>query len=104
MPITEAILNQIKCCFSDDGHIAIEPIQVSCGDIGCKKCLIDSEEEEINCFSCNEDHKKSVALKGPINKVAEPLVQTFLNDLFDYVETCIKKCSASIKGILIKNY
>jgi hypothetical protein len=92
MPITEAILNQIKFCFSDDGHIAIEPIQVSCGDIGCKKCLIDSEEEEINCFSCNEDHKKSVALKGPINKVAESLVQTHLNDLFDYVETCIKKC------------
>jgi hypothetical protein len=31
MPIPEAILNQMKCCFFNDGHIAIEPIIASCG-------------------------------------------------------------------------
>jgi hypothetical protein len=103
MPITEAILNQLKCCFSNDGHIAIEPILVSCGDNACKKCVVDSKEEAIKCFGCNENHKKSDLIKGPINKVAVSMVQTFLNDLFDYVETTLDKCSALVKGTLIKN-
>jgi hypothetical protein len=103
MPITEAILNQLKCCFSNDGHIAIEPILVSCGDNACKKCAVDSKEEAIKCFGCNENHKKSDLIKGPINKVAVSMVQTFLNDLFDYVETTLDKCSALVKGTLIKN-
>jgi hypothetical protein len=103
MPIPEAILNQMKCCLFNDGHIAIEPILVSCGSSVCKKCVVGSKEEVIKCFSCNENHKKSEIIKGPLNKVAESLVQKFLNDLFEYVETAIKKCSASVKGILIKN-
>ena len=41
MPIPEAILNQIKCCFLNDGHIAVEPIYVNCGAHACKKCVID---------------------------------------------------------------
>jgi hypothetical protein len=103
MPIPEVFLNQLKCCFSNDGHIAIEPILVGCGDNGCKKCVIDSKEEAIKCFSCNENHKKSDLIKAPVIKVAVSMVQTFLNDLFDYVETTLEKCSASVKGILIKN-
>jgi hypothetical protein len=103
MPIPEAILNQLKCCLSNDGHVAIEPILVSCGSSVCKKCVIDSKDEAIKCLSCKENHKKSDLTRGPINKVASSMVQTFLNDLFEYVETATQKCSASIKGILIKN-
>jgi hypothetical protein len=100
MPIPEAILNQMKCCLFNDGHIAIEPILVSCGSSVCRKCVDDSKEEAIKCFGCNEYHKKSDIIKGPLNKVAESLVQTFLNDLFEYVETTTQKCSESVKGIL----
>ena len=94
MPIPEAILNQLKFCLSNDGHIVIEPILVSCGSSVCKKCLIASKDEAIKCVSCNENHKKSDLIKGPINKVASSMVQTFLNDLFDYVETAFENSSA----------
>jgi hypothetical protein len=66
----------------------------------CKKCVIDSKKAAIKCHSCNENHKKCDIIKGPINKVAESLVQTFLNDLFEYVEIAMKKYSESVKGIL----
>jgi hypothetical protein len=103
MPIPEAILNQMKCCFFNDGHIAIEPILASCGGNICKKCVIDSKEEAIKCFGCNESHKKGDLLKAPINKLAESMVYSYLNDLFEYMELTLEKCSASVKGILVKN-
>jgi hypothetical protein len=103
MPIPEAILNQIKCCFNNDGHFAIQPTSISCGAIACKKCFDDSKEEVIKCFSCNKNHERAELNKAPISKLAEIMVQTYLNDLFEYVETIKKKCIASVKGILIKN-
>jgi len=80
MPIPEAILNQMKCCFFNDGHIAIEPILASCGGNICKKCVIDSKEEAIKCFGCNESHKKGYIIKAPINKLAKSMVHLFSND------------------------
>ena len=103
MPIPEAILNQMKCCFLKDDHIAIEPILASCGGNICKKCVIDSKEETIKCFGCNESHKKGDLLKAPINKLAESMVHSFLNDLFEYMELTLEKFSVSVKGILVKN-
>jgi hypothetical protein len=103
MPIPEAILNQLKCCFFNDGHIAIEALLLSCGSSVCRKCVVDSKENVFQCFSCNENHKISDLIKAPVIKVAESIVKTFINDLFDYVETTLEKCSAAVKGILLKN-
>jgi hypothetical protein len=100
MSIPEAILNQMKCCFLNDGHIAIEPLIINCGGNVCKKCVVDYNEDVFKCFSCKENHKKVDLKKAPINKLAESMVHTFLNDLFEYVDTILKNCS--VKGILIK--
>ena len=99
MPIPEAILNQMKCCFLNDGHIAVEPIIVNCGANACQKCVIDSTEDIIKCFSCKENHTKKDIIKYPTNKLAESMVQTFLNDLFEYVDTILEKSALSVKGI-----
>ena len=99
MPISENLLDQMKCSFHNNGHIAIEPITISCGANACKKCVIDSKEEIIKCFSCKENHKKEDLIKSPISKLAESMVQTFLNDLFEYVEAILEKSAASVKGI-----
>jgi hypothetical protein len=48
----------MKCCFFNDGHIAIEPIPVSCGATGCEQCLLKSNIEEIDCYCYKEKHKK----------------------------------------------
>jgi hypothetical protein len=103
MPIREAILNQMKCCFNNDVHIAIEPITISCGANACKKCVDDSKEEVIKCFSCNKNHEKAELSKAPTSKLDELMVQIYLNDLFEYVLTITEKSFASVKGILIKN-
>jgi hypothetical protein len=57
MPIPEEVLNVMKCCLFNDGHIAIEPIPVSCSAFGCKQCLLRSNIEEIDCYSCKGKHK-----------------------------------------------
>jgi hypothetical protein len=65
--------------------------------------VIDSKKEEIKCFGCNESHKKTDLLKAPINKLAKSMVHSYLNDLLEYMELTLEKCSASVKGILVKN-
>ena len=39
MSIPKEVLNELKCCFFNDGHIAIEPIFIDCGATGCKECI-----------------------------------------------------------------
>jgi hypothetical protein len=51
MAIPDQVLNLMKCCFSNDGHIAIEPIPVSCGATAQaleKKCNINEHQRIIN--------------------------------------------------------
>jgi hypothetical protein len=57
MPIAEEVLNEMKCCLFNDGNIAIEPIKVSCGAIGCKQCILRSNNVEIDCYSCKGKHR-----------------------------------------------
>jgi hypothetical protein len=86
MPIPEEILNGMKCCFFNDGHIAIEPIPVSCGAIGCKQCLLKSNIEEIDCYSCKEKHKTQDLKNTPVFKSVENLVKYKVSDLNMYKE------------------
>ncbi len=56
----------MKCCSLNDGHISIEPILVSCGAIGCKQCLLNSNIEEIGCNSCKGKHRKQDSKNTPL--------------------------------------
>ncbi len=78
MPIPGEVLNEIKCCFFNDGHIAIEPIPLSCGAFGCKQCLLTSNKEEIDCYSCKGKHKMQ-----DLKKSFENLVKSYVSDLFE---------------------
>ena len=98
MPIPESVLNQMKCSFFNDGHIAIEPIQLKCGATACKECVNDATEKKIDCKSCKEKHEKKDLISIPVNKVAETLVHNFLEDLFEYVKIEYEKIRAAIKG------
>ena len=98
MPIPESILNQMKCCLFNDGHIAIEPIAINCGGIACKQCINDLKEKLVLCYSCKGKHEKHDMLKMRINKLAENTMHYFLNDLFEYVEAIYQRPSSSIKG------
>jgi hypothetical protein len=102
MPIPEAVLNQMKCCLLNDGHIAIEPIQLNCGANACRDCINCAKEEFFTCFSCKGQHEKKDSFNTPVNKLAETLLYSYLTDLFHYTETSLKIASDSIKGKILK--
>jgi hypothetical protein len=71
MPIAEEVLNVMRCCLLNDGHIAIEPILLSCGAIGCKQCILRSNNEEIDCYSCKGKHRTENFKNTPVIKQVE---------------------------------
>ncbi len=98
MPIPEEVLNVMKCYFLNDGHIAIDPILVSCGATGCKQCLLRSNIEEIDCNSCKGKHKTKDLINTPIIKQNENLVKYYVSDLFEYVKVNLDKTASSLEG------
>jgi hypothetical protein len=103
MPIEEEVLNGMKCCLFNDGHIAIEPIQVSCGAIGCKQCLLNSNIEEMDCYSCKGKHKTQDINNTPVIKSVENLVKSHVSDLFEYVKQNLDKTTSSLEGKIEKD-
>ena len=98
MPIPNEIFSALKCCFLNDGHIAIEPIYVSCGAIGCKECIAFSDIEEIDCYSCKEKHPTKDLKTMPVIKSIEKMVKSFVNDLFEYSKVNLEKTTDLLKG------
>jgi len=108
MPIPEEVLNATKCCLLNDGHIAIEPILVSCGAIGCKQCILRSNIEEIDCYNCRGKHRTQDLKNTPVIKQVENLVKSYFSDLFEYVKENLDKTASSLeskieRGIQINN-
>jgi hypothetical protein len=99
MPIPETLLNQMRCCLYDDGHIVDEPLLFSCGFNACKKCINDSTVTTIKCFGCNGEHEKSVLLTAPNNKFVESFIQSFLPDLFQDLRTKLQSIDDLLKGL-----
>ena len=99
MPLHEDILNQLKCCAFNDGHIAIEPVLVKCGANACKECI--KTASVINCYNCNDTHETKDLINSPINKLSESMVKIYLNDLFDYAKETMKAIGSKLSSILI---
>jgi hypothetical protein len=100
MSIQESMLNQMICCLFNDGHVAIEPVQLPCGGTACKQCIVTSNEEVLKCLSCKGHHKKTDLMNIPVNRVAQSIVYSFLDGIFDYVKNTLESTRAAIKGFL----
>jgi hypothetical protein len=102
MPIPEAILDQIKCCLSNDGHIVHEPILLNCGANCCKNCIRQSRNYMIPCFGCNGHHEKILTLlNAPINKIVETIIHSSLDDLIEHLDVKIQNATAFMTGLMI---
>ena len=95
MPIPEALLNQIKCCLNEDGHIVHEPVLLKCGLNPCKKCCSDPVVSIVKCLRCHAIYEKKELLTSPNNKLADLIIQTYLNHLFQDLNLKLD----SIKGL-----
>jgi hypothetical protein len=99
MPVPEILLNQIKCCLNNDGHILNEPILLNCGANACKQCVFDSTDLILRCLSCNSSHEKNDLLNEPINKIVESVIKLFSNDLIKYLNESLESSVACLKGL-----
>jgi hypothetical protein len=70
---------------------------LKCENYGCRQCVIDSNDENIYCFNCKEVHKKKDLMDAKINELAKTLIDSHLNDLFEYTEANIKIASKAGK-------
>ena len=102
MPIPENILNAIRCCLSDDGHIVIEPVVLKCGLNACKKCVDDSKLTTIQCFGCGENHEKKDYINAPISNSIMIFIKVYLGDLFEDLKVKLKSTSELLKGLHLK--
>jgi hypothetical protein len=82
MPIPEALLNQIKCCLNEDGHIVHDPVVLKCSYNACKKCCSDLVVSTVECLRCHTIYNKNGLLNANNNKAIESIIKLFLNDLF----------------------
>ena len=101
MPIPEVILNQMKCCAFNDGHIAIDPVLVKCGVNACKECITSAKGEVIKCYNCIGTHEAKDSINSPINKLSVSMVQHYLNDLFEHAKENMKTICSKLSSILI---
>ena len=86
MPLEEKLLEKLKCCLHDDGHIVIEPLQIKCGGNACLTCINEIKEESKECFKCKKAHAKDDLINSIPNEIAETLVEISINDLFKYLQ------------------
>ena len=100
MSIHKEVLSELKCCFLNDGHIAIEPILVSCGAIGCKECICSVKEELIECSNCNGKHKTKEFENAPVIIAFENIVKFFVSDLIQFAKLNLEKTTDLLKGII----
>ena len=98
MAISKEILSALKCCFSNDGHIAIEPILTSCGATGCKECITSLNTEEIECYSCKGKHLVKDLKNMPVIKSMECVVKSFVNELIEFSKVNLEKTTDLRKG------
>ena len=105
MVISDALLNQIKCCLSTDGHIVIEPVVLKCGGNACRECANSSPNTfsfsnsfSIDCFSCSHKHEKTELLNAPANKFASIFIKSSLHDLFEYIEVKLDSTYSLLKS------
>lgn len=96
MDLTECLEKQMKCCLSDDGHIAVEPISVTCGGNACKQCIIDLQTTQAKCYKCGEYHEKENLDKMPLNEAMKLLIEkTFLKELTVKLKSKVDEVIAS---------
>jgi len=100
MKLLEEFLNQYKCSLTNDDHVAIEPVILSCNFNACKQCILESKKPIMYCHGCNNTHFKKELLNAKLNKQAETVTQQFLPELLEYFECEIKSVSESIQGNL----
>jgi hypothetical protein len=97
MTLPETILNQMRCCLSDDGHIVHEPILLKCGLNACKKCVDNSAVSTLKCFGCNSTHEKTDLINAPISKCIESFIKLYLPNLFEDLNAKLKSTCDLLK-------
>ena len=86
MPLEEKLLENLKCCLHDDGHVVIEPLQLKCGGVACQTCVTDKKATTTKCFECKKEHSENDFINTSPNKIAQILIEVNVKDIFKYLK------------------
>ena len=89
--LTEEILENLKCAYSDEEHFLIEPVKLlSCEHAICKNCYFNAifDDSVIYCKICEEGHFYEEADEDKMRKMIvsqtyEPKIINFIGEIFD---------------------
>lgn len=82
-------LESVQCAISEDKHIVMCPLGLSCGHTICKKCIPQDQNTQILCIICNEINENNLARSKELSGI-KSLIKQNLNALFSIVESKIK--------------
>lgn len=98
MSIPENVLKEIKCCLSNDDHIVIEPVLLSCDGNACNRCIYSFKESL--CKNCSKKHDNDDVLYAPDNKMAKKLVEKYINEIFQDLIARLELIKEGLRGML----
>jgi hypothetical protein len=78
-------------------HIYEEPLAMSCGHLICKRCLKESKDEIIKCYSCGTDNKNGLEDSKGV-ELAKQMIKIKIDNLAENVKIEFKNSLDSLKG------
>lgn len=110
--ISQDILQTLQCGLSNDDHILMQPVSLSCGHSVCKKCIplnFNYDGVETGCGTIHNEQINKCKLCGKQNTInlnqmnesqpVKQLLKLYLNDLFQMLEERFDESIKSLKGI-----
>jgi hypothetical protein len=81
--ITNELIEELQCAFSNEKHFLIEPIPLTkCGHAVCKKCLPTGL---ITCKKCNTFINEDLS-DISVSKAIEQTIKAFKENIFQSLE------------------
>ena len=98
--ISEEVLKELQCAFSNVKHFVIEPITLSnCGHAVCKNCL-SNETSSVKCKICGVISEQDFS-KTQTSKALKQALKICLGSIFDIIE---KETSEKLNKLMSKHY
>ena len=109
MPISEDLVDALRCNFSGRDHFLIDALILPCGHSICKECAQDSLGD-VSFFCAFPGCEKSHLIKNldhlKNNSTVQVLIKTYENDLFELAkkdfEKLVSDCEVSAQTKIIQ--
>ena len=102
--ITEDSLQEFKCALSVRRHYLIDPITLTnCGHSVCKKCLLNLNENFIECKTCGIETELDLC-KIQVSKATQQALKFCFGNIFEILERDMSVKLNELKCIIMRYF